>query len=105
MFLLALSAAILYALVSIFSETDVETYRWRIFAVAIGTVAVEFALTKVLSGLIWDIVIMLMSVLIVCLGLVYWCKTPRKQALKIAGIYALIRLGLAVGLFFLFRRV
>jgi hypothetical protein len=36
MFVVALAAAILYILVSVLSDTDVETHRWRIFAIAIG---------------------------------------------------------------------
>jgi hypothetical protein len=98
----ALSAALLYILASIFSETDVETHRWRIFAVALGIGLLEFVLTRLLVGWLWSLFILLVIVLLIAGALTYWCGTPRKQALKIAGIYTGIRvaLGIAVILFF-----
>jgi xanthine/uracil permease len=105
MFVVALAAAILYMLVSVFSETEVETRRWRIFAVAIGVGLIEYALTKLLSGWVWALAILLLSVVLISVALTYWCGTPRKQAIKIAGIYTAIRIGLGVVIILVFRPV
>jgi hypothetical protein len=105
MFVVALAVAILYMLVSVFSETDVETHRWRIFALAIGVGAVEYALTRFLVGWIWSLAILMLSVVLISLGLIYWCGTSRNQAIKIAGIYTAVRIGLAVVIILVFRPV
>jgi xanthine/uracil permease len=105
MFVVALAAAILYMLVSVFSETDVETHRWRIFAIAIGAGVLEYVLTKFLTGWVWALVILLLSVVLIGVALTYWCGTPRKQAIKIAGTYTAIRIGLGVLLILVFRPV
>jgi xanthine/uracil permease len=71
--------------------------------VAIGTGIIEYALTQVLTGLIWSLVILMLSVVLITAALTYWCKTPRKQALKIAGIYTAIRVALGVIIILVFR--
>jgi uncharacterized membrane protein len=105
MFVVALAAAILYMLVSVFSETDVETHRWRIFAIAIGAGLLEYALTRFLIGWVWSLAILLLSVVLISVGLTYWCGTPRKQAIKVAGIYTAIRVGLGVLIILVFHPV
>ena len=98
----ALGAAILYILVSTLSETDVETHRWRILGVALGAGVFETVLSHYLPGLVWALVILLVEVLLIAFALAYWCSTPRKQAIKIAGIFTVIRIALAIGIAFFF---
>jgi hypothetical protein len=97
----ALGAALLYILVSVFTETDVEIYRWRILGVALGAGAFEMLLTHYLPGLLWALLILFVEVILIALALVYWCGTVRKQALKVAGIFTGVRiaLGIAIGIF------
>jgi hypothetical protein len=101
----AIGAAILYILVSIFSDTDVEAHCWRILGIALGAGAFEIVLSHLLPGLIWALVILLVEVLLIALALVYWCGTPRKQAIKVTGIFTGVRLALGIGVALLWPRV
>jgi hypothetical protein len=94
----ALGAAILYIFVSMFSDTDVEAHRWRILGIALGAGAFEMILSYLLPGLIWALLILLVEVLLIALALVYWCGTPRKQAIKVTGIFTGVRLALGIGI-------
>ena len=105
MFVEALGAAILYMLVAVLTETDVEAHRWRIFGIAIGVGVLEYALTQLFIGSVWSLAILLLLAVLVGVALTYWCGTPRKQAIKVAGIYTAIRIGLAVVMVLVFHPV
>jgi hypothetical protein len=94
----ALGAALLYILVSVLTDVDAEQYRWRILGLALGVGLFEALLNHVLPGLLWSLIIILVEVLLIALVLMYWCATPRKQALKVAGIFTGVRVGLAIAI-------
>jgi hypothetical protein len=100
----ALGAALLYILVSVFSDTDVETHRWRILGIALGAGVFETALSHWLSGPIWMLPILLVEVVLIALALVYWCGTPRNEALKVTGIFTGIRVALGVAIALIWGR-
>lgn len=101
----ALGAALLYIFVSIFSDTDVETNRWRILGIALGAGAFETVLSHLFPGPLWALLILIVEVLLVALALVSWCGTPRRQAIKVTGIFTGVRIAIGVGIALLWPRV
>ena len=92
----ALNAVILYVLVSMLSEGGASEYRWRILIIAVGSVLLETVLLRLFEGWLWALAILVGVVLFVTAALILWCATPRKQALKIAGLYTGIRIAIGV---------
>jgi hypothetical protein len=100
-----LGAIILYVLVSTMSDADVEANRWRILGVVLGIGVVEFLLSRILVGWVWGLVMLLVEMGLIALALTFWCGVPRKQALKIAGVYTGIRIAIGIALILVLPRV
>jgi hypothetical protein len=100
-----LGAIILYVLVSTMSDADVEANRWRILGVVLGIGVIEFLLSRVLVGWVWGLVMLLVEIGLITLALISWCGVPRKQALKIAGVYTGIRIAIGIALILVLPRV
>jgi hypothetical protein len=100
-----LGAIILYMLVSTMSDADVEANRWRILGVVLGIGVIEFLLARVLVGWVWGLAMLLVEIGVITLALTFWCGVPRKQALKIAGVYTGIRIAIGIVLILVLPRV
>lgn len=64
-----------------------ETGRWKVVAVAIGSIIVQAALRELIPGLFGAIVSVVATVIFVGIALVRWCEIERPMARKILGAY------------------
>lgn len=100
-----LSAVLLYVLAANFSDTDVETNRYRILGLSVGVGVVDAVLGRLIgSSVVW-VAIWAADFLLIAAGLQYWCGTSRNQALKVAGMFLGIRVILAIALIFISSRI
>jgi hypothetical protein len=91
------SALGLYILVSIFSSGSESSARWKILILAVGSAIVQGAVLQFLPGLVGLFAAILSSLVLIGVGLTFWCGVERKPALKIVGAY----FALCTALFFL----
>jgi di/tricarboxylate transporter len=64
-----------------------ETGRWKVVAVAIGSIVVQAALRELFPGMFGAIVAVIVTVIFVGTALVTWCEIERPLARKALGAY------------------
>jgi di/tricarboxylate transporter len=64
-----------------------ETGRWKVVAVAIGSIIVQASLRELLPGVFGAIVAVIVTVIFVGTALVSWCEIERPLARKVLGAY------------------
>ena len=98
----ALNAVLPYILVSVFSDAVASSVRWRILIIAVGSALIEAVLARLFPNIWAAVAILLGIVALVSIALIFWCAVPRRQALKIAGIYVGVRIALGAALILIF---
>jgi len=91
---IVLLLAAFYILTSIFSDNSVSEARWKIFAVALVVTVLLITISNANETLAGLAIACAVAALVAWLGLVFWIKVRMWQAVKIAGSY----IGIAIGL-------
>jgi hypothetical protein len=82
-----------YVFVSIFSHGAESDARWRILAIALVATLLLAAITSQNRSLLGLAVACFVAAVVSLVGLIFWIKVTRSQALKITGSY----IGFVVG--------
>jgi len=98
-----LTAVLLYILISEFGEISASDHRWKILVLVIAAVVLEQAVGYVAGN--WLVGILGMAVITVALAgpMMLWLKMARNAALKVAGLFFVIRIALGIALLWLFQ--
>jgi|KBSMisStandDraft_5_1062788.scaffolds.fasta_scaffold21766_3 hypothetical protein len=91
-----LSALGLYILVSVFSSGTESDARWKILFIAIGSAIVQAVISHALPTLAGVALAIVASLGFIAVGLIFWCGVERKAAVKIAGSYFALCVGLVI---------
>lgn len=93
---IAITAILLYVLISIFGGISAANNRWKILALVVGTVVLEQLGKSVAESLLFGVGIALLIALALAAALTLWLKVSRMAALKIAALFFAIRLVLGL---------
>jgi hypothetical protein len=64
-----------------------DIVRWKVVALAIASIFINFTLRELMPGLIGALAAALITVAVVGLGLVRWCEIERRIAARILAAY------------------
>jgi hypothetical protein len=87
------SAVGLYILVSVFASGTESDARWKILFIAIASGIVQAVVSQAVPNLAG---LLLASLGLIVAALVLWCGVERKAAVKIAGSYFALCVGLVI---------
>ena len=95
-----LCLASFYVFVSIFSDGVGSEARWKIFAVSLAAVIPMYALGGIRPPLLGFAISCLAAAAVSLVGLIFWIKVTRVQALKITGSFIgfVVAYSIAIGL-------
>ena len=91
-----LPAVALYVFVSMFSDGEESSARWKILFIAIGSAIVSAVFHTLIPGIAGSLLGFAAALLLIAAALVFWVKVSRKAALKIAGAYAAFSVALTI---------
>lgn len=80
-------AVVLYILVSIFSSGTEGSARWKVLSLAILAGVLPLITIRLVPNLLGAILSLVSVVLVVFVGLIYWCQVEKSAALKIAASF------------------
>ncbi len=91
-----------YIFVSMFSEGTESQARWKIFTLSFVATTVLFTMSRENPTLIGSTAACLVAALVSFVGLTFWIKVTRSQAVKITGSYVgfVVAYSLAAALIF-----
>jgi len=98
-----LTAVLLYILISEFGEISASDNRWKILVLVIATVILEQAVGYVAENLLIAILGMAVITVVLAGAMMLWLKMARNAALKVAGLFFVIRIALTFVMLWLFR--
>ena len=91
-----ISAIGLYILVSIFASGTESDARWKILFIAIASGIFQSWVSRAIPNLVGFLVAIVASLGLIVMALILWCGVDRKAAVKIAGSYFALCVGLVI---------
>jgi hypothetical protein len=90
------SAVGLYILVSVFASGTESDARWKILFIAIASGIVQAVIGNAVPNLGGLLLAIVASLGLIWIALIFWCGVEQKAALKIAGSYFALCVGIVI---------